>query len=260
MTEHAVVVAGGGPTGLMLAGELTLAGVDVVVVERRADAGARRLARRRSSRPHDRGARPARHRRTVRVGRAATSERRLRRDPVGHHRLPDAPQLPARAVATRLRAHPRPAGSTSSERPILRGHEVVGFAQDDAGVDVELSDGTTLRAAYLVGCDGGRSAVRKAAGIDFVGVDADDQLHDRRGRDDGGAGDRRAPRGRRHRSGGPGGRWQSRTGSCCGSARSNPPATILANPRCRTCATRSSPPTGPTSARTTRPGSPGSPT
>ena len=55
--------------------------------------------------------------------------------------------------------------------PILRGREVVGFAQDDAGVDVEVSDGTTLRAEYLVGCDGGRSVVRKAAGIDFAGLD-----------------------------------------------------------------------------------------
>ena len=55
--------------------------------------------------------------------------------------------------------------------PILRGREVVGFAQDDDGVDVELSDGTSLRAEYLVGCDGGRSLVRKAAGIDFAGLD-----------------------------------------------------------------------------------------
>ena len=55
--------------------------------------------------------------------------------------------------------------------PILRGREVVGFTQDDAGVDVEVSDGPSLRAAYLVGCDGGRSLVRKAAGIDFVGLD-----------------------------------------------------------------------------------------
>jgi len=55
--------------------------------------------------------------------------------------------------------------------PILRSCEVLGFAQDDAGVDVELSDGTSLRAEYLVGCDGGRSLVRKAAGIDFVGLD-----------------------------------------------------------------------------------------
>ena len=55
--------------------------------------------------------------------------------------------------------------------PIYRGREVTGFAQDDAGVDVELSDGGSLRAEYLVGCDGGRSLIRKTAGIDFPGWD-----------------------------------------------------------------------------------------
>ncbi len=55
--------------------------------------------------------------------------------------------------------------------PIAREREVTGFAQDDTGVDVELSDGTSLRADYLVGCDGGRSVVRKAAGIEFPGWD-----------------------------------------------------------------------------------------
>jgi 2-polyprenyl-6-methoxyphenol hydroxylase-like FAD-dependent oxidoreductase len=55
--------------------------------------------------------------------------------------------------------------------PILREREVTGFTQDDRGVGVALSDGTSLRAQYLVGCDGGRSAVRKAAGIDFAGWD-----------------------------------------------------------------------------------------
>src|SRR4029079_16736168 len=55
--------------------------------------------------------------------------------------------------------------------PIHRGLEVTGFAQDDAGVDVELSDGRSLRAKYLVGCDGGRSLVRKRAGIEFPGWD-----------------------------------------------------------------------------------------
>jgi 3-(3-hydroxy-phenyl)propionate hydroxylase len=54
---------------------------------------------------------------------------------------------------------------------MLRGREVVGFAQDEAGVDVEISGDTSLRAEYLVGCDGGRSLVRKAAGIDFTGSD-----------------------------------------------------------------------------------------
>jgi 2-polyprenyl-6-methoxyphenol hydroxylase-like FAD-dependent oxidoreductase len=55
--------------------------------------------------------------------------------------------------------------------PIYRGGEVTGFAQDDTGVDVELSGGQSLRAGYLVGCDGGRSLIRKAAGIEFPGWD-----------------------------------------------------------------------------------------
>jgi len=55
--------------------------------------------------------------------------------------------------------------------PIYRGREVTGFAQDETGVDVQLSDGQALRAEYLVGCDGGRSVVRKAAGIEFPGWD-----------------------------------------------------------------------------------------
>ena len=65
MTKHAVVIAGGGPTGLMLAGELALAGVDVAIVERRASQDARRLARGRSALTHHRGARSARNRRAV---------------------------------------------------------------------------------------------------------------------------------------------------------------------------------------------------
>jgi 2-polyprenyl-6-methoxyphenol hydroxylase-like FAD-dependent oxidoreductase len=55
--------------------------------------------------------------------------------------------------------------------PVLRGRDVTGFAQDDTGVDVALSDGESLRAQYLIGCDGGRSLIRKAAGIDFPGWD-----------------------------------------------------------------------------------------
>ena len=55
--------------------------------------------------------------------------------------------------------------------PILRGYQVVGFTQDASGVDVDLSDGRRLRAHYLIGCDGGRSQIRKATGIDFVGVE-----------------------------------------------------------------------------------------
>jgi 3-(3-hydroxy-phenyl)propionate hydroxylase len=55
--------------------------------------------------------------------------------------------------------------------PIYRGREVTGIEQDDTGVDVELSDGSSLRAGYVVGCDGGGSLIRKAARIDFSGCD-----------------------------------------------------------------------------------------
>ncbi len=65
---------------------------------------------------------------------------------------------------------------------------MTGFAQDDTGVDVELSDGQSLRAEYLVGCDGGRSLIRKAAGIEFPGWDPTTSSPDRRGRDGRGAG------------------------------------------------------------------------
>jgi 2-polyprenyl-6-methoxyphenol hydroxylase-like FAD-dependent oxidoreductase len=57
------------------------------------------------------------------------------------------------------------------EVKIYRGREVTGFTQDDTGIDVELSDGQSLRTDYLVGCDGGRSLIRKAAGIEFPGWD-----------------------------------------------------------------------------------------
>jgi 3-(3-hydroxy-phenyl)propionate hydroxylase len=57
------------------------------------------------------------------------------------------------------------------EVPTLRGHEVVGFIQDETGVDVHVSGDVSMRAQYLVGCDGGRSLVRKTAGIDFAGLD-----------------------------------------------------------------------------------------
>ncbi len=56
--------------------------------------------------------------------------------------------------------------------PILYGIDVTGFAQDERGVDVQLSDDQRLRADHFVGCDGGRSLIRKAAGIEFPGWDS----------------------------------------------------------------------------------------
>lgn len=170
MTEHAVVIAGGGPTGLMLAGELALAGVDVVIVERRTTqdldgSRARGLLPRTIEVLDQRGIAE----RFVSAGQVSPAH--------GFALIPlDISDLPTRHnyVLGLLQSHfERILAGWVDELgvPIRRGCEVVGLAQDDAGVDVELSGGTSLRAGYLVGCDGGRSLVRKAAGIDFPGLD-----------------------------------------------------------------------------------------
>jgi 3-(3-hydroxy-phenyl)propionate hydroxylase len=171
MTEHAVVIAGGGPTGLMLAGELALAGIDVVVVERRTS-------------PDLDGSRSGGlHSRTIEVlDQRGIAERFLSAGQVmqvqGFAGIPlDISDFPTRhnyGLALWQSHFERILAGWVGELgvPILRGGEVVGFARGDSRVDVELSDGGSLRAEYLVGCDGGRSAVRKAAGIEFAGWDA----------------------------------------------------------------------------------------
>lgn len=168
--EHAVVIAGGGPTGLMLAGELALAGVDVAVVERRAR---QELAGSRAG---------GLHARTIEV---------LDQRGIADRFLEEGQQAQVSAfagVSLDISGFPTRHGyglglwQNHIERILAgwvgeqavtfyRGRDVTGFAQDDEGVDVALSDGTSLRAAYLVGCDGGRSLVRKTAGIDFPGWD-----------------------------------------------------------------------------------------
>ena len=170
MNEHAVVIAGGGPTGLMLAGELALAKVDVAIVERRASQD---LAGSRAGGLHSR---------TIEVlDQRGIADRFLSQGQVaqvaGFAWIPlDISDFPTRhnyGLALWQNDIERILAGWVDELevPIYRGREVTGFAQDDTGVDVELSDGQSLRADYLVGCDGARSLIRKTAGIDFPGWD-----------------------------------------------------------------------------------------
>ena len=170
MTEPSVVVAGGGPTGLMLAGELALAGVEVVIVERRTSQA---LEGSRAGGLHSRTTEVLDQRgiaeRFLSAGQAYPN---LRYSQV----LLDISDFPTRHnyVLALWQSHfERILAGWVGELgvPILRGLEVVGFVQDGTGVDVELSGDTSLRAEFLVGCDGGRSVIRKAAGIDFPGWD-----------------------------------------------------------------------------------------
>ena len=170
MTNHTVIVAGGGPTGLMLAGELALAGVDVASVERRASQD---LMGARAGGLHAR-TREIFDQRGI-VDRFVAEGQKVQNAGFAGVKL-DISGLPT--------PHPYGLGlwQMHTERillgwveehgvPIYRGLEVTGFAQDGNGVSVELSDGRKMRADFLVGCDGGRSRVRKAAGIAFVGTE-----------------------------------------------------------------------------------------
>ncbi len=170
MTQHDVVIAGGGPTGLMLAGELALAGIDVVIVERRA------------SQDLDGSRAGGLHSRTIEVlDQRGIADRFLSAGQihpfVGYAgtflSISDFPTRHNYILALwQSLFEPILAGWVGELGvPILREREVVGFAQDDTGVDVQVSDDSSLRSQYLVGCDGGRSLIRKVAGIDFPGFD-----------------------------------------------------------------------------------------
>ncbi|WP_327696539.1 rifampin monooxygenase [Streptomyces sp. NBC_00459] len=165
-----VIVVGGGPTGLMLAAELRLHGVHVVVLER--DAEATPVVRALGL-----------HVRSIEVmDQRGLLERFLahgKQYPVagGFFAAMDKP-APARLDT----AHPYVLGipqtvtdrllyehATELGAEIRRSHELVGLSQDEEGVTAELADGTRLRSRYLVGCDGGRSTVRKLLGVGFPG-------------------------------------------------------------------------------------------
>jgi 2-polyprenyl-6-methoxyphenol hydroxylase-like FAD-dependent oxidoreductase len=170
MTEHAVVIAGGGPAGMMLAAELALAEVDVAVVERRPDhvlVGSRAGGF---------------HSRTIELlDQRGVADRFLAEGQVAQAAMLATTVLDMSDFPTH---HPYSLGiwqnqierimaAWLAELPlrIYYGSEVTGFAQDETGVDVALSGEGSLRARYLVGCDGGRSVIRKAAGIEFPGLD-----------------------------------------------------------------------------------------
>jgi 2-polyprenyl-6-methoxyphenol hydroxylase-like FAD-dependent oxidoreductase len=169
--ERAVVIAGGGPTGLMLAAELALAGVEVVVLERRPRA---ELAGSRAGGLHSRTIELMDQRGIADRFLAAGQVHRVAPFAGAMLEVGDLPSRHPYTLGLWQRHIERILGGWAAEIgvPVHLGQEAVGLAQDDEGVEVELADGGRLRAAYLVGCDGGRSAVRKAAGIDFPGWEA----------------------------------------------------------------------------------------
>ncbi|MBJ7329959.1 MAG: FAD-dependent monooxygenase [Solirubrobacteraceae bacterium] len=168
--EHEVVVTGGGPTGMMLAGELALAGIDVGILERR------------ETRQLDGSRAGGLHARTIEV---------LDQRGIGERFVSQGTTVQVTGfagVTLDISDFPtrRPYGlglwQTHIERILAEwidelpvtvhpGREATGLVQDDDGVDIELASGERVRAQYVVGCDGGRSVIRRAAGIAFEGAD-----------------------------------------------------------------------------------------
>ena len=155
---------------MMLAGELTLAGVDVAIVERR---HSQELVGSRAG---------GLHARTIEVlDQRGIADRFVSQGQVfevvrfgmSSLKISDFPSRHNYTLGLSQKHIERILAGWVDELgvSIYRGREVTGLAQDGTGVDVELSGGQSLRAEYLVGCDGGRSLVRKAAGIEFPGWD-----------------------------------------------------------------------------------------
>jgi 2-polyprenyl-6-methoxyphenol hydroxylase-like FAD-dependent oxidoreductase len=171
MTKHAVVIAGGGPTGLMLAGELALAGVDVAIVERRVTQD---LPGSRAGGLSSRTLEVLDQRGIVDRFLAEGQKAQVTAFAPAHFDISDFPTRHPYGLALWQKHIERILADWVGELPVTfyRGRDVTGFTQDDNGVDIAVSDGQSLRAEYLVGCDGGRSVVRKTAGIEFPGWDA----------------------------------------------------------------------------------------
>jgi 2-polyprenyl-6-methoxyphenol hydroxylase-like FAD-dependent oxidoreductase len=170
-STHSVAIAGGGPTGLMLAGELALAGIDVAIVERRATQA---LVATRAGGLHSR---------TIEIlDQRGIADRFLASGQVAQVagfaqirlNISDFPTRHPYGLALWQNHIERILAGWVDELGVqmYRECEVAGFVQDGTGVDIQLSDGRRLRTQYLVGCDGGRSTVRKSAGIEFPGWDA----------------------------------------------------------------------------------------
>jgi len=171
MSSHEVVIAGGGPTGLMLASELALAGVDVAIVERRAD---QTLAGSRAGGLHARTLEELDQRGIVE--RFLAEGQVAQRCGFASTKL-DLSDFPSRHACTLGLWQNRIEHLLALRAKELGVHfhrerSVEDFVQDEGGVTIKTSEGLMLRAAYLVGCDGGRSLVRKRAGIAFPGWDA----------------------------------------------------------------------------------------
>ncbi|MEU1217174.1 FAD-dependent monooxygenase [Streptomyces sp. NPDC005791] len=175
--DAAVVVVGAGPAGLMLAGELRLAGVEVIVLERLAERSGESRGLGFTARTMEvfdqRGILP-------RFGEIETSNQgHFGGLPIDFAVLEGAWQaaksVPQSVTETHLEAWAAGLGAD-----IRRGHEVVTLTDDGDGVDIEVRGPggvEKLRTGYLVGCDGGRSTIRKAAGFDFPGTAATMEMY-----------------------------------------------------------------------------------